>query len=157
MATQWNYDFSPGEVLTAGVMDSLGAVSETYTPVWSAAGLQPNIGNGTLSGRYFRINKMVFVEILFTAGSTTTYGTGIYRFSVPFTARAGLFGFMSNGIARVYDSSVATAYFGQSGFYLSDYGSVVVYLAPTGQVTNTTPFLFANSDEIILSFWYEAA
>ena len=141
--------------VTAGI-NTIGATSTTYTPVWYGA-IAPAIGNGTLTGRYFKIQKIVFVEILFSPGSTTTFGTGTYFFSLPVTARAGLFGFMSNGVARLYDSSTGLATFAQTGFYNADYTKVMVYLEPVGQVGQTTPFTWAQSDEIIMSFWYEAA
>jgi hypothetical protein len=156
MATQWTAGTTSGQVLTAATLNTIGAQSVTYTPVWYGT-VAPSIGNGTLTGRYFRIQKMVFVELFFSAGSTTTYGTGVYSFSVPITARAGLFGFMSNGIARMYDSSTAQATFGQTGFFNGDYTRVVVYLEPVNQVGQTTPFTWTTNDELLMSFWYEAA
>jgi hypothetical protein len=84
MATQWNYDFSPGEVLTAAVMDSLGAVWETWTPT-----LTPSVGSYTTatvnSARYGRIGKLVYGQIIFTI---TTIGTGSGNpiFTLPITA-----------------------------------------------------------------------
>jgi hypothetical protein len=157
MATQWNYDFSPGEVLTAGVMDSLGAVSESYTPVWGASGTAPSLGNGSLTGRYFRINKMVFVQILFIAGSTSTFGTGHFTFSVPFNARAGLFGFMSNGVYRNFDASAGLGYQGQTGFFAGEIDRIVLYQPSGSLVGNTSPFTWASTDEALATLWYEAA
>jgi hypothetical protein len=138
-------------------MNQIGAQSVTYSPTWTSTGTAPSLGNGTLSARYFQIQKIIFVELYFTPGSTTSYGTGIYKFSLPIAARAGLFGYMSNGLARLYDASTAQATFAQTGFYAADYNNVMVYLAPSGQVTNTTPFTWATSDELIMSFQYEAA
>jgi hypothetical protein len=83
MATQWNYDFSPGEVLTAGVMDSLGAVWETWTPT-----LTPQLGSYTTAtvntARYGRIGKLVYCQIVFTITTIGT-GSGIALFTLPIT------------------------------------------------------------------------
>jgi hypothetical protein len=58
----------------------------TYTPVWSAATTAPAIGNGTITGRYTIVGKMVTAYIFVQFGSTTTYGSGDWNFSVPFAA-----------------------------------------------------------------------
>ena len=83
MATQYTAGLTTGQVLTAATMNSIGAAWETYTPTWSGSVTNPAIGNGTLSGTYARINKMLVVSILLITGSTTTYGSGLYRFSMP--------------------------------------------------------------------------
>jgi len=158
MATQYTAGLTSGQVLTAATMNQIGAQSVTYTPTWTSTGTQPAIGNGTLTARYFQIQKMVFVELLFIAGTTTTYGTGTYSFSVPITARTGLYGYMSNGIARLYDASTAQATLSQTGFYALATNAVVVYLTGTGGIAGqTSPFTWANTDEIVMSFQYEAA
>jgi hypothetical protein len=89
MATQWNYDFSPGEVLTAAVMDSLGAVWETWTPT-----VTPQTGSFTTVtvnlARYGRIGKLVYGQIVFTI---TTIGTGSGNpvFTLPITGTSPQF------------------------------------------------------------------
>ncbi|MGA4941785.1 hypothetical protein [Streptomyces cinereoruber] len=57
----------------------------TYTPAWTAS-TAPSIGNGTLIGRYKTIGKLCTVQIEIVMGTTTTFGTGIWFFSLPFTA-----------------------------------------------------------------------
>lgn len=81
-----------GDVVTgddwASVLDELTAVSATwtsYTPTWSTSGTAPVLGNGTLQGRYARVGTWVQFEILFQAGSTSTFGTGTFRFTLPAT------------------------------------------------------------------------
>jgi len=54
-----------------------------FTPTWTAVGTAPAIGNGTLTGGYRRIGQQVNFWIEFTAGSTTTFGTGAWRFTLP--------------------------------------------------------------------------
>ncbi|MFF3300975.1 hypothetical protein [Streptomyces sp. NPDC002908] len=62
----------------------------TYTPTWTSSGTNPSLGNGTLTGRYIKIGRTCTASILLTTGSTTTYGTGTYLFSLPFTAAAAV-------------------------------------------------------------------
>jgi len=57
--------------------------TSTYTPVWETDGTAPALGNGTLTGRFFRFEKFIFFSVAFTAGSTTTFGTGNFIFSTP--------------------------------------------------------------------------
>jgi hypothetical protein len=57
-----------------------------YTPTWTSSGTAPAIGNGTLQGAYLRVGKLVYVHIYWKAGSTTTYGTGLYFLSLPISA-----------------------------------------------------------------------
>jgi hypothetical protein len=96
MATQWNYDFSPGEVLTAGVMDSLGAVWETWTPNFrSSAGAWTS--STTNFARYGRIGKIVLGQASISITSVGT-ATGLVTFDLPITAQSG--GFIGFGFGR---------------------------------------------------------
>jgi hypothetical protein len=56
---------------------------QTYAPTWTTSGTAPAIGNGSISGRYVQFGKTVHFKILFTAGTTTTFGTGTWSFSLP--------------------------------------------------------------------------
>jgi hypothetical protein len=55
----------------------------TYTPSWTASGSAPAIGNGSLKGRYKRLGKWVVVNIFQKMGTTSTFGTGTYAWSLP--------------------------------------------------------------------------
>jgi hypothetical protein len=59
-----------------------------YTPSWTAAGTAPDIGNGTIVGRYTQIGKTVFGNIYLGFGTTTTAGTGSWYFTFPVTAES---------------------------------------------------------------------
>lgn len=59
----------------------------SFTPTWSSSGTQPSIGNGTIVGKYRRVGDSVEVFTEIYSGSTTTYGTGIYSFSMPSNLR----------------------------------------------------------------------
>jgi hypothetical protein len=79
-----------------------------YAIAWtSAAGPQPAIGNGTLTGRYMKIGRnTVIVEVGLIFGTTTTAGNGQWFFSAPFTgSNTSMNG--ATGAAYIFDSGVA--------------------------------------------------
>ena len=55
-----------------------------YTPTWTTTGTAPSLGNGTLSGTYMQLGNMVVFTVSLVIGSTTTTGTGTWRFALPF-------------------------------------------------------------------------
>lgn len=59
------------------------APSVAYTPVWTAASVNPAIGDGTIAGWYSRQGNIITATIAVSMGSTTTFGTGEYSFSLP--------------------------------------------------------------------------
>jgi hypothetical protein len=155
MATQWTADVSSGQVLTAAKLQEIGAVSETFTPTWTASTTNPTLNNGTLSGRYFRLNKMIFCQIFLQFGSTTAPGSGSYRWALPVTARSPIASFLSIGSGRFYDASTFTAtlttvVFGGTTTYVNMY-------YPSTFIGSASPVVPANGDEYHLNFWYEAA
>jgi hypothetical protein len=141
MATQWNYDFSPGEVLTAGVMDSLGAVWETWTPT-----VTPQTGSFTTvtvnHARYGRIGKLVYGQIIFTLTAVGT-GSGNPIFTLPITGTNPQF--IAIGSVREI---------GTTGFI----GIVSQDSATTGVMRryDNASFIAANN-KFAGSFFYEAA
>lgn len=62
---------------------AISAAWQTYTPAWTAATTAPALGNGTITGRYTQIGKTVYVAVMLAAGTTTTFGSGVYKFSLP--------------------------------------------------------------------------
>lgn len=63
-----------------------GSTWTSYPAVWSTSGTAPALGNGTLSTSYTLRGDECHVSIRQVMGSTTTYGTGQFRWSLPFTA-----------------------------------------------------------------------
>lgn len=72
----------------------------TYTPTWSSSGTAVDLGNGVITGTYTKNGNVVKAEIKLIMGSTTTFGSGEYYLTLPFTAAdaTGL------GTARANDS-----------------------------------------------------
>lgn len=60
-----------------------------YTPNLTATVANPNIGNGTITGRYRQSGKTVHFVIDILIGSTTTRGSGFWQVSLPVAPRTG--------------------------------------------------------------------
>lgn len=140
--------FVAGAVLTAAQLnvmgddlDFIGGAWTAYTPAWTSTGTAPAIGNGTLAGSYKLVgDKTCHFRASITFGTTTTFGTGGYLLSLPFTS--------------VTSSPINTTPVGQAlqtnrylinGLIPSASGTCTLYyvsVGTTGQmanVTNTAP------------------
>lgn len=127
----------------------------SYTPTWTASGTAPSIGNGTLEGAYQQIGKTVFWRMRFQAGSTSTYGTGNYHFSLPVSAAAGVV-VLGNGYG--YDSSTNAINTAFTAYLIS--GKVMGIYTGTGGAYywgQTVPWTWANGDQWLIAGSYEAA
>lgn len=62
---------------------ALGTTWTSYTPSWTGSTTNPAIGNGTITGLSSQSGKTVTVQIEIIAGSTTTFGSGRWAFSLP--------------------------------------------------------------------------
>jgi hypothetical protein len=86
--------WSVGEVATAAMFNteirdqfnSMFGAWTPYTPAWTSAGGSPVTGNGTLAGRSMKIGRTCTVVINMIGGATTTWGGGVWSFSLPYTA-----------------------------------------------------------------------
>jgi hypothetical protein len=130
----------------------------TYSVAWTASSSNPSIGNGTLTGRYKQIGKTVFVYIKLIVGSSSTLGSGNWRFSLPVNA------YSSDAVilpAIFLDDGNAW----YQGLAYSSYAGNVGYVTPmwdkgaTGSaaVDPTTPFSWGSADIIVISGSYESA
>jgi hypothetical protein len=138
----------------------------SYTPTWAGSGGNPVIGNGTLTGRFSLIGKCCHARLRVLAGSTTTFGSGSYSYTLPITASS------TNMTANNTPLGVATI--GDTGSNL--YYSFVMYSTTTtvlnrfsaniaaasgNQMNNlhtaTSPFTFGDTDEVLMDINYEVA
>lgn len=71
------------QTIAAAIDASLGNAFTVYTPVWSSTGTAPVIGNGTFAARFKRFGKWGLCFINMTLGTTSTVGTGLYRWTLP--------------------------------------------------------------------------
>ena len=115
-----------------------------YTPTWTSSGTAPAIGNGTLQGSYLQVGKLVYTHIYWKAGSTTTFGTGVYFLSLPFTAYT--FGIGQWGIpAGGYLENNAIVGYSVQGAFTS--GTTILPILANGNAWSPTdPFTLGVDD-----------
>lgn len=135
----------------AAAIDALISEPTSYTPAWTATGTAPALGNGTIVGSYMKSNKKVTARIVLTAGSTTTYGTGDYRFSLPIAASSGV----TLGHAQGINAGTAN-YDGTTAIVTSTTVAVFVSGGATiwGQLV---PFTWGPGDSITIQITYQVA
>jgi hypothetical protein len=142
-----------GEIVRASdvIRDSWTA----YTPVWSASGTAVSIGNGSITGRYMQVGSMVWVNIVLTMGSSTTYGTNFWRFSLPVTPELNelIPGFANDNSAGVRVPMTARIIASSA----SGENMRIACNTASGGAGPTQPFTWATDDVLILSGFYKAA
>jgi len=127
-------------------------LNTTYTPSWTSTGTQPALGNGTITGTYTRTGSQVTARIVLTMGSTTTFGTGTYRLSLPSTINASQAFVL--GEAHFFDTGIAD-YIGQAfGQGTLSFVTMNTSTSPAANVTPTVPFTFGNGDIIAVEITY---
>lgn len=153
MATLGN--FSPGDVLTAADMNAIGTWT-AFTPVWTADGTTPSLGNGSLWGRYVQINKLVIAQVGIQFGSTTTQGTGQWRIGYPVTPnRSDLFVAGDIGSGRMYDGAGNTDNMHVMSQASDSYFKLLTDTA--GVVGSNVPWTWNTGDECLWTMIYRAA
>jgi hypothetical protein len=128
----------------------------SYTPLWTASTTNPVIGNGVLTGVYRQIGNQIDFSVSLTAGTTTTYGSGDYRISLPVAA-----------ISPNYNGKFSAAILNDSVQWYLNYNAqgidqgfadkVVLTAFAGGVWTNTSPFTFGTSDQIMIQGSYRVA
>ncbi len=117
----------------------------TYAPQWASSGTQPAIVNGTIIGKYSINGNQIFVNLRQTNGASTTYGTGTYTWSLPFTSKT-ITTYASNGSCQVYDNSATTFYIGRSSIGSNSAVATLATHGTTALVGPTVPITLATSD-----------
>lgn len=152
MLDQPEYDVAATgfSVLSASLVSANLNINEnkSYTPAWTASGSNPSLGNGTLSGRVVRSGGQVTVTIALTIGSTTTFGSGDWLFSIPYPAALA-----SAGVARVVDSG--TGYnMGAAGIETGS-SQLAIYRPGTAELYDSnSPQVWAANDSLIITITY---
>ncbi len=117
-----------------------------YDPTWT--GGTPAIGNGVLDGIYSQSGKLVTARIRLVAGSTTTFGSGDWTFTLPLAADID-----SAGTAFAIDAN-GNRYVGGLTFPTTS----TIKIAVSGASTfwgSATPFTWASTDTLVItaSYW----
>lgn len=155
-----------GETVTAAEMNAeirdafigVQAAWTAFTPTWTAASVNPVLGNGTIVGRWTRTGKTADFFYQITMGSTTTYGTGQWILSIPATLNNARFG---TGLGDAFDASAAsdfpisTAAQSTTSFALRGWPGAAG--AAWAAVNSTVPFTWATGDILTISFRAELA
>jgi hypothetical protein len=140
--------FVSGQVLTAAELNAAGAWT-SFTPSW--VNLTP--GNGVVSAAYSQFNKILFVRVKLTWGTTTSC-TDPVRMTLPASLTQDTGSQEIVGFGQYTDTGVAS-YVGQAYVVSSTViGLGVMNSAGTytaaNNVNNTRPHTFGNTD--IMSF-----
>lgn len=127
----------------------------SYTPTISGTGWA--LGNGTISGAYTQVGKLVTFRIFVTFGTTSTYGSGGLTFSLPVSST----GTASHCAAHsALDASASARYHGVT---LINTATCTPYFTPAAAggsdrtAISTVPFTWTTSDTVTISGTYEAA
>lgn len=142
------------ELATKAYVDALGTW-QSYTPVWTAATTNPVLNNGTLTGKYCQIGKLVFVKFRLVIGSTTTLGSGDWSISLPLgpsASHANLETFFScpSLCAGAYRHDIGTFPSGASTF-------LMIGVAAGSFYKSTIPAAWVSGNFINSEFFYELA
>lgn len=147
-----------GNGLITGTGTSLGAWNTaSYTPALAGTGWA--IGNGTITGRYCQIGKLIAFQVQIIFGSTSTFAANQPNVSLPVTA--GSTQLQHNLLIQFRDASAGALYIGEATIAASattiNLRSVASATGQTSSLTDTAPFTWATSDEIRISGVYQAA
>jgi len=127
-----------------------------YTPTWTASSANPALGDGSITGRFHRRGQLVTVSIDLAMGSTTTFGTGTWSFSLPTLLPSSIEGGngVAVGVARLYDNGTNI----RVGVVSIDTGKIIVEAdSATGLTSPTVPFTWANGDRLTMQLAYYIA
>jgi hypothetical protein len=124
-----------------------------YSFTWTSTGTAPVIGNGTITGKVLRHGKVGFVSLNFAPGSSTTFGTGSFRFSLPWAGKTDQMVVLI-GSGYAFDTSAGTTFAAQTPIFIT--ASTFVLTTTAGaQWGQTVPMTWATNDYGVASFAYE--
>ena len=134
--------------LAAAIDATLGNAWTAYTPAWTGTGSNPVIGNGTINGRFKRLGKWGIATGMIVMGTTTTFGTGNYRFGLPpgwsFENSAPIV--LCRGTGFVNDAAPVVGY--PCTVQYSSATTFAMRTNNTADLTPTVPITFTTSDVI---------
>lgn len=165
IALNWT---TPGSTAISGGLSISGSLTlnnsnistawTPYTPIWTAASVNPVINNGTIEGWYKLVGKTCFVRGNIVIGTTTTFGSGEWYVSMPFTASHAdailMTANLLDNTTAWYNAVVNGA---RAGF---NYKAPLQYQAVGGtanDVNATQPFTWTNSDRFLWNGSFEIA
>lgn len=122
----------------------------SFTPTWSGSTTNPTLGNGAYNNAYQLLGSTVNFRLNLTMGSTTTYGSGAYGWTLPLNPKN------DTACAAVLVDASATQRYAATAWLTNASGIFrLLHGGPSAGVAGTVPFTFAQSDQIIISGTYE--
>lgn len=124
--------------------------TKAYVPDWTAVTANPVLGNGSLTARYRLGNDLCELWLWLRIGSTTTLGTGAWRFSIPSLAKFAA----QYGTGTVWDASAGTRTIVACEVLTTD---ALLRFRQSGVVTEigpATPMAWAQNDELTAHIRY---
>lgn len=126
----------------------------TFTPVWHAESGDPDIGNGTLTGRLYRNGRHLTVEINIVMASGTDTGSGQWYFQLPAPYNLWTAKHAAVGAAKGFD--LGTAH--RAGSAVINAGDSRIYIFGDNALAawqNSIPHTWANSDNLQMQIAFE--
>lgn len=158
-------DWVAGEPVTAADLNETNAALmrlqdrwDDYAPQWSTAlTTQPALGNGSLVGEWRQVGRTVDFRIELTAGSSTTFGSGVYLFTLPIPFEDGWLLHTPIGQGVMFDASTSRPYARTVCRFDNTTQRVCLRDGDGNPVNASTPVAAAVNDRIILTGRYQAA
>jgi len=149
------FPFVANTVLEAAQLNGIGETL-TYTPTMTNV----TLGNGTIEGIYVRVQKLIYLEIKLSFGTTSAF-TGQPTFSLP-VASATTFNLTTECVSSFFDAGVALYLGGAeiTGTAIVPHVSVsstAFLTTPTGNVSATSPFTWGNGDSLNIKCVYRTS
>jgi hypothetical protein len=130
---------------------------DSWTPTWSCSVNPPSLGNGTLTGSYHQVGKTVDFRMRFVAGSTTTFGEGLWGFTMPTGAPPAV-----HQTCSAMAISAASARYVLAAYLTASAGIFrLTYSGTSGVRTNSgatdVPFEWAQNASLLVTGVYETS
>jgi len=121
----------------------------TFTPTWTGF----TIGNGTKTGAYIQIGKLVWFRAGFTFGSSGSAITGSIFLTLPVTIKSATYtSYCSIGVGAAFNGADTFP------LEIAENGQVFYYNATKGNnISSGAPFTWANGHSMTIQGFYEAA
>ena len=139
----------PAQITDGFSVTSSSEPDVSYAVTWSSDGTQPVLNTSgslaTLTGFYHWSGSSVTVTVALTTAANTTYGTGNYLFSLPFTAKriaVGAVKILDNGTAHYIGTCLVLA------------GGTDLYCFAPAQIANNYPHTWATTDTLYATITY---